>query len=221
MNTGTPFDPQAVDALQSIFGRMRGFLYRCAANEAFSVLFITPSIANVTGHRARDLLSGAIDFTSLVLPEDRRLVEPIVNRCLEERTEWDIEYRMFHREGREVWVCEQGAGVFDADGQLLYVEGFVFNAEGRRAAEMKDQQRLASLSGLSRQILADTDDILRLLKTLSILSFNARTEAARTGEAGRAFSVIGEQIARLASEADAKARKLDGYLSQIKGIIAG
>lgn len=208
------------EAIESILGRMKGFVYRCAVDEGFTMLYISPSIKNVIGHGSADLMTGAVSFAELVVHEDRAPTEAIVGRAVQARAEYEVEYRMLHRDGRQVWVTEQGVGVYGPDGALRYIEGFVFNAEGRRAAELKDKERMSALSSVTKDILSDTDTILGLLKTLSILSFNARVEAARAGDAGRGFAAIGEHIARLAGEADSKARKLDGYLAKIRSILS-
>ncbi len=199
---------------------MNGFLYRCKADDTFTMMYMTPSVTNLLGYSARDFIgNGVLSMQSIVFPEDARVVEKQFELSITNKTSWDVEYRVTHRDGRLLWVTEQGAGVYGPGGELEFLEGFVFSSEGRRAAEVENQSRFNRLTEASNRILTDTDQILRSLRTLSILSFNAKVEAARSGDAGRGFGVIAEQVGVLAADTGAQARKIDSHIAAIRRIL--
>lgn len=214
-------DQHELEMFRSIAGRMNGFLYRCKADEAFTMMYMTTSVSNLLGYPAHEFIDNRVrTLPSIVFAEDEANVGKVFEQCIAQRSPWDVEYRVMHRDGRLVWVTEQGAGVYGPDGELEFLEGFVFSSEGRRAAEIKDQQRLKQLTDVSNQILTDTDEILRSLRTLAILAFNAKVEAARSGDAGRGFKVIAEQVGALANETSIQARKIDGHLTSVRGLLS-
>lgn len=213
-------DQHELEMFRSIAGRMNGFLYRCKADEAFTLLYMTTSVSNLLGYPAHEFINNRVrTMPSIVFPEDEANVRKVFEECIAQKAPWDVEFRVVHRDGHLVWVTEQGAGVYGPNGELEFLEGFVFSSEGRRAAEVKNQQRLKQLTHVSNQILTDTDEILRSLRTLTILSFNAKVEAARSGDAGRGFAVIAAQVGALASDTSLQARKIDGHLSAVRGML--
>ncbi|NGM80782.1 hypothetical protein G5B61_30375 [Burkholderia multivorans] len=103
---------------------------------------------------------------------------------------------------------------------MLFIEGLVLGIEGERAAELKRQQRLVALTTETNGILADADEILTTIKTLSLLSFNARVEAARAGQAGRGFAVVASEMKRLADGTDKLAKGISGKVRRVRDVMA-
>ena len=48
-------------------------------------------------------------------------------RGLEERHNWNINYRLMHSSGKYIWVHEDGGGVWDEADAVAYLEGAVFD----------------------------------------------------------------------------------------------
>lgn len=213
-------DQHELEMFRSIAGRMNGFLYRCRADEAFTMLYMTSSVSNLLGYPAHDFIDNRVrSLPSIVFAEDAAKVGKVFEQCIAQRSAWDVDYRIQHRDGHLLWVTEQGAGVYGVDGDLEFLEGFVFSSEGRHAAELRDQNRLKRLTDVSNKILTDTDQIMRSLRTLSILAFNAKVEAARSGDAGLGFKIIADQVGSLASETGIQARKIDEHLRTVREIL--
>ncbi|MEM9120260.1 MAG: PAS domain S-box protein [Cyanobacteria bacterium P01_F01_bin.56] len=57
----------------------------------------------------------------------------------------NFEYRSYRRDGRIIWVKENARVVRDADGQVLYYEGFVQDISDRKARETKLQRLFEEL----------------------------------------------------------------------------
>jgi PAS domain-containing protein len=119
-----------VDApfLESVLGRMNGFLYRCRADKEFTMLELTSGFERCFGFPASDVLENRQrSFASLIHPEDSAAVDEAVVRGLEQNRNWNINYRLLHAAGHFVWVHEDGGGVWDETGALAYLEGAVFD----------------------------------------------------------------------------------------------
>jgi len=117
-----------VPFLESVVGRMKGFLYRCRADKAFTMLELTSGFERCFGFPADIVLNNRDrSFASLIHPSDAEAVDLAVVRGLQQRTNWTINYRLQHAAGYYVWVHEDGGGVWDEANALAFLEGAVFD----------------------------------------------------------------------------------------------
>lgn len=114
--------------LESVLGRMNGFLYRCRADKEFTMLELTSGFERCFGFDAGEVLGNrARSFASLIHPDDSAAVDLAVVVGLEQRKNWNINYRLRHAAGHYVWVHEDGGGVWDDGDAVAYLEGAVFD----------------------------------------------------------------------------------------------
>ncbi|MEK8087131.1 methyl-accepting chemotaxis protein [Aquabacterium sp. A3] len=95
------------------------------------------------------------------------------------------------------------------------------------ASQTQDAQRnlgteLTELERISNGISQITHGISRIADQTNLLALNAAVEAARAGESGRGFSVVADEVRRLAqsskSQADATRKDIDGAVDAIARI---
>jgi PAS domain S-box-containing protein len=191
-----------MDFQSSVLGRMSGFLYRCRADENYTMLEMTDGIERIFGYPAEEIIGNSTrTFTSIMCEEDVPLMDEVVGIALESRTDWTMEYRIRHRDGCYVWVTETGGGVWDENGELLYLEGSIINIESlyRRIDEQTAGMRITA---------SKTNEILQSLRYLKLLAVNAGIEAARAGTAGSGFAVLAAEMRQLANSSEEAARAI-------------
>ena len=213
--------PDVLTVLLSITGRINGFMYRCLNDAGYTPIFVSESIATLTGYSAQDFLGNRLrTLASLYFHEDVSHATNVVDNAIRRKESWTMDYRIVSSSGRETWVREVGGGVYSDSGQLLYLEGLLIGVEGERAAEIKQKARLSEVVASTGRILADADDILKTIRTLSLLSFNARVEAARAGDAGRGFAVVASEMKHLADSTDALAKRIGQSVKTVREIMS-
>ena len=197
------------DALLSITRRMNGFLYRCQNDASYTMLYMTDGIQPLTDYPAGDFIGNRVRaFTSITHPDDLGTVDKAVGAALESRTNWDIDYRLVSRDGKAVWINEIGGGVFDARGELQFLEGCIVSIADRKTLEVQNRQVVDHLGEVSRQIVISTGNILKVLGALKMLALNARIEATRAGDMGKGFAVVAQEIKSLAATTGESAEKI-------------
>lgn len=84
-------------------------------------------------------------------------------------------------------------------------------------------ERLRNTTTHLRQLEASTnqmEDVIRVITKIArksnLLSLNASIEAARVGEAGRAFSVVAAEMKKLAEDSAQEAKKIDNLLQELQ-----
>ncbi|WP_168879767.1 PAS domain-containing protein [Rhizobium sp. P28RR-XV] len=191
-----------MDFQTSVLGRMAGFLYRCRADENYTMLEMTDGIERIFGYPANEIIGNRTrTFTSIMHEDDIPIMDELVGKALEARTDWTMEYRIRHSDGHLVWVTETGGGVWDEAGELLYLEGSILNVESL-------YQRLDEQTAGMRVTASKTNEILQSLRYLKLLAVNAGIEAARAGTAGSGFAVLAAEMRTLANSSEEAARAI-------------
>lgn len=191
-----------MDFKSSVLGRMNGFLYRCRADEHYTMLDMTDGIERIFGYPVDEIVGNRVrTFTSIMSEEDVPMMDQVVGKALESRTDWTLEYRIRHNRGDFLWVTETGGGVWDDKGELLYLEGSIVNIESL-------YQRIDEQTAEMRVTASRTAEILHSLRYLKLLAVNAGIEAARAGTAGAGFAVLASEMRTLANDSEAVAREI-------------
>ena len=84
------------------------------------------------------------------------------------------------------------------------------------------KQTISNLEGQNKEIASIVETITSISSKTNLLALNAAIEAARAGEYGRGFSVVAEEIGKLAFQSSDSAKKITGIVvniqSQIKSV---
>lgn len=139
---------QATRALQRSESRFRGMVanlpgvvYRCRNDQDWSMVYVSAEIATLTGYPAADFIDNRVrSFASIIHPDDL----PITYHTqvqLAKHESYELTYRLIHAEGHSVWVREKGRGEYDSNGQLLWLDGFIWDISERK--QFEDELRLS------------------------------------------------------------------------------
>lgn len=205
----------------SITSRMNGFLYRCRNDEHYTMLIMSGRVEKVTGYALDDLVGNKrASYVSLIHPDDVERVDQVVGLGVETKKNWDVDYRLKKAGGDIQWVNEHGGPVFNAQGELIYLEGVIVDIEQRKEEEKQRAANLNQVAQVSGNIIQETQKILYMLKSLRLLSLNASIEAARAGEAGRGFAVVAEHVKELAENTGQSAEYINKLIGELERQLA-
>lgn len=188
------------EVFSSVFSSIDALIYRCRNDAEYTMEYMEGSVDSLVGYGKDDVLQNSVvSWVSLVCKEDEQAMVADVDKAIAENRPWDVFYRLHHKNGSLIPVREQGRAIFE-NGELVYLEGLVAKAEAENALVMKMEAMLQHTTEVNRDIVGLTSEITKSLKLLHMLSMNARIEAARTGEAGRGFAIVANEIKQLANE---------------------
>jgi len=74
-------------------------------------------------------------FTELIHPEDREVLRQAVTRAIEERTDYDIEFRIVWPDGSVRWIGGKGRAFYDETGKAVRMTGLAMDITERKQAE--------------------------------------------------------------------------------------
>jgi PAS domain S-box-containing protein len=100
-------------------------------------VYYSPRFMALTGHEHYDLPHTIDTFTYLLHPEDREMVYTEITRHFKERTPYSVEYRLRHRDGRDVWCHARGQASWNYEGKAIRMTGFTMDISERKASEAR------------------------------------------------------------------------------------
>jgi PAS domain S-box-containing protein len=125
------------DRIQNtLIANLPGFVYRCANDQNWTMIYISEACEKITGHSPDDFIkNNRITFNDIVHPDFQ---EPLWNKwqeLLKVKGVFREEYQIIHANGDLRWVWEQGRGIFSENDELLFLEGFIEDITQRKQAE--------------------------------------------------------------------------------------
>ncbi len=125
------------EQLHSLLSHLMGAAYRCRFDEYYTIEYISDQIQDITGHPASDFAGNAVrSFASIVYPDDLELIRKIIEDTAQTQGYYEMEYRLIHRDGRIVWVSENGKCIFDDEGNVSFLDGIIMDISRRKEAEL-------------------------------------------------------------------------------------
>jgi PAS domain S-box-containing protein len=189
--------------LATLMNNLPGIVYRCRADDTFTMTFASRGSKRLLGYEPEALLEkGPHAFQRIVHPDDRENMLNLVRETVAMKRPFSFIYRIRAANGEEKWVWEQGEGVFDDSDQLVALEGFISDVTAYKEVELdlrkenlrlrssiSDRYRFGDIIGKSEPMQAVYDLILKAAASdASVITF---------GESGSGKELVARAIHRL------------------------
>lgn len=129
--TACPTEAQFREQLSNI----PGAIYRCQCDADWTMAYISNFVEELSGYGAIEFITHQQTWASIIHPDDRQLVEQEIFSAVAAHQPFTLEYRIIHRDGTIRWIYERGRGIFSELGNLLYLDGAIFDICDRKQAE--------------------------------------------------------------------------------------
>ena len=124
--------------LVSMVGNLPGFVYRCKYDKEWTMIYLSKRCEDITGYKTGDLLyNKKISFNDLIVDEFHAEIYKKWKNAVKNRKKFSHEYQIKTAKGETKWILEKGVGVYDEDGQLLFLEGYIDDITEWKVAESK------------------------------------------------------------------------------------
>jgi diguanylate cyclase (GGDEF)-like protein/PAS domain S-box-containing protein len=154
--------------LNTLMTNLPGMVYRCLHDENWTMLFMSGATYELTGYEVDDFISGKLSWHSIIHPGDQKMVSQQIDEAISKNNSFELVYRVKHVDHNYIWVWEQGCGVYNNDGSLNFLEGFIFDINERYQAEHQIQalSRAYKMLSLSNHSVIHATDEQKLLSDL-------------------------------------------------------
>lgn len=157
---------------KNLLANLPGMAYQCLNDKYWSMNFISEGSVELTGYNPEDLVhSNQISYNDIVLPEDRDYVWQTVQKAIQNKKPFEMQYRIKTVDQQIKWVWEYGRGIYSETNELLFLEGFISDINERKKTEESEQEARLQAETL-RQTLIDLTselDLEQVLKRILLL----------------------------------------------------
>ncbi len=121
-----------------LLDNLPGMMYRCYYDKEWTMQYVSNGCLELTGYRPESLLyNKELSFNELITPKYQEYIWQKWGQKIKERGKLKEEYEIITAAGEIKWVWEQGQGIYDDDGNVLALEGFIIDITRRKMNEIK------------------------------------------------------------------------------------
>jgi diguanylate cyclase (GGDEF)-like protein/PAS domain S-box-containing protein len=139
----------------TVLSNSRAYVYRCLNEPGYPNEFASDYALELTGYPPEDLLvGGKVRFGELIVEEDRQRVWEEIQAALGRGERFELRYAIRRRDGEIREVEEFGQGVCDQEGNVVALEGILYEVTERERAEERLREAEQRYRTLIEQIPA-------------------------------------------------------------------
>ncbi len=142
--------------LSTLINNLPGIAYRCKNDLNWTMEYISEGCIEILGCKPEEIINNAqLSYNDFIVERDKEKVWEVVQRAINSRLPYVIEYQITDKQGQVKWVWEKGTGVYDDKGQIIALEGFISDITERKMAEERFHYlaHYDSLTGLANRTL--------------------------------------------------------------------
>lgn len=131
---------------RTLVSNIPGVIFRCNYDTHWTMRFISDDIEEITGYPSQDFIHNRVrSFASIIHPEDGARVNEMIRGSFLEKDPYALQYRIRNAHGQTRWVQENGQGMYDREGHILYIDGVILDITEQKEAEQKLDRRTQEL----------------------------------------------------------------------------
>ncbi|HEY9702960.1 MAG TPA: PAS domain-containing protein, partial [Allocoleopsis sp.] len=137
--------------LSTLINYLPGMLFYCNNNTEVGaeksdllLTYVSEGSLALTGYKNNEFLGDrSVSLDAITYEEDLPKVRQVIAESLKNQQNYEIEYRILTKEKEEKWVLEKGGGIFNDQGEMLGLEGFITDiTESKRSQEALKQAEI-------------------------------------------------------------------------------
>ncbi len=118
---------QREERYATLLKNLQGMAYR-VKSDLKTVEYISEGAKELTGYTSKEIINKPYFFEkNIVHKKFQSKIAAVIARALAEKQNYEIQYPILCKDKSEKWVTERGIGVYDKNGEIKYLEGFIID----------------------------------------------------------------------------------------------
>ena len=149
--------------LENLIQNLPGLVYRCKNDRNWTMEYLAGKCREITGYEPEDLIGNKkLSYNDLIIPEHRDYLWEKWQKVLAAREVFEDEYQIRSADGKIKWVWERGRGVYDEQGNLICLEGFVTDVTEKKKAQedlvKSEREKSAIFAAINEHVIYQQPD---------------------------------------------------------------
>jgi len=115
-------------------------------------VFYSDRFREILGYSIKEFSGTIVSFRSRLHPEDAEAIWSAIERHLQERATYKVEYRLRTKSGEYLWFLARGQAIWDAEGKAIRMSGSIQDITERKQAELDLQAALSEIKDLKEKL---------------------------------------------------------------------
>ncbi|MBC7364119.1 MAG: PAS domain S-box protein [Candidatus Aminicenantes bacterium] len=149
--------------LEYLIQNLPGMVYRCKNDRNWTMEYIAGRCREITGYEPEDLIGNKkLSYNDLIIPEHRDYLWEKWQKVLATKDTFEGEYQIKSADGKIKWVWERGRGVYNEQGNLICLEGFITDITEKKKAQedllKSEQEKSAIFAAINEHVVYQEPD---------------------------------------------------------------
>jgi len=132
----------------ALINNLQGIVYRCKNNRDWSMEYISKGCLHITGYSPEDFLTGRVHFSHIIFKEDQEQIWNVTQNGINKRKPFTLNFRIRDKKGSIKYLQELGRGIFNKNGKLEALEGFITDVTAQKETELQLRTSEAKMKAL-------------------------------------------------------------------------
>ncbi|MFQ5643106.1 MAG: ATP-binding protein [Thiogranum sp.] len=147
---------------RTLVANIPGVVYRCRFDSERSMEFVSEAIQTLSGYPCGDFIGNSVrSYASLIHPQDTQSVQDSLHAAVRENRAFALEYRVVDAQGRIHWIYEKGRAYRNSRGEVLWLDGALFDISDKRQVEDELRSYQLHLEQIVAQRTADLQSAIK------------------------------------------------------------
>ncbi len=135
-----------------------GMIYRCKVDQQWTMEYVSEGVKILTGYEPEEIINNKlVSFNDIIHPNYREMLFDDWKPIIIDHTNFEKEYMIITKEGKNKWVYEQGKPIYDESGKAIALEGIIIDLNKRRERDLEIEHMIYhdQLTGLKNRLYFD------------------------------------------------------------------
>ncbi|MBW4580560.1 MAG: EAL domain-containing protein [Tildeniella nuda ZEHNDER 1965/U140] len=123
--------------LRRLINSLPGIVFMGGSDPEWTMLYLSEGCLAITGYRNEELAGSQRQrsYNDICHPDDLPSLLSSIEQAIARQEPYVVEYRIYTKAGPEKWLWEKGHGLYDSNGAVLGIEGFITDITELKQAE--------------------------------------------------------------------------------------